>query len=130
MTAERLIPHLTMTLEGIFGTAVDVSATLIILFTIYGAILQNSGAGKFFVDFSFAVTGGKPDLRRAHGGAVLLPAGRALGLRRGHHGDARHRRLADDAEAWAIRRTTQAACWRRAVSAPSSRRPCWGPPPS
>lgn len=58
--SERLIPHLTITLEGIFGTAVDVSATLIILFTIYGAILQNSGAGKFFVDFSFAATGGKP----------------------------------------------------------------------
>lgn len=56
----RLIPHLTITLDGIFGTAVDVSATLIILFTIYGAILQGSGAGKFFVDFSFALTGGKP----------------------------------------------------------------------
>ena len=37
----------------------DVSATLIILFTIYGAILQASGAGKFFVDFSFALTGGR-----------------------------------------------------------------------
>ena len=58
--AERLIPHLTVTLEGIFGTAVDVSASLIVLFTIYGAILQASGAGKFFVDFSFAATGGKP----------------------------------------------------------------------
>jgi TRAP transporter 4TM/12TM fusion protein len=57
--ADRLIPHLTITLEGIFGTAVDVSATLIVLFTIYGAILQASGAGKFFVDFSFAATGGK-----------------------------------------------------------------------
>jgi TRAP transporter 4TM/12TM fusion protein len=56
----RLIPHLTITLEGIFGTAVDVSASLIVLFTIYGAILQASGAGKFFVDFSFALTGGKP----------------------------------------------------------------------
>ncbi len=58
--AERLVPHLTITLEGIFGTAVDVSASLIVLFTIYGAILQASGAGKFFVDFSFAATGGKP----------------------------------------------------------------------
>jgi len=57
--AERLIPHLTTTLEGVFGTAVDVSATLIILFTIYGAILSATGAGKFFVDFSFAATGGK-----------------------------------------------------------------------
>ena len=58
--ALRLIPHLTITLEGIFGTAVDVSASLIVLFTIYGSILQASGAGKFFVDFSFALTGGKP----------------------------------------------------------------------
>jgi TRAP transporter 4TM/12TM fusion protein len=56
---ERLVPHITITLEGIFGTAVDVSASLIVLFTIYGAILQASGAGKFFVDFSFSLTGGK-----------------------------------------------------------------------
>ena len=47
------------TLEGIFGTAVDVSSSLIILFTIYGAFLQQSGAGKFFLDFSFAAMGGK-----------------------------------------------------------------------
>ena len=57
---DRLIGHMYMTLEGIFGVAVDVSATLIILFTIYGAFLQFSGAGKFFLDFSFAVMGGKP----------------------------------------------------------------------
>jgi len=56
----RLVGHMYMTLEGIFGTAVDVSATLIILFTIYGAFLQFSGAGKFFLDFSFALLGGKP----------------------------------------------------------------------
>ncbi len=47
----RLVGHLFITLEGIFGVAVDVSATLIILFTIYGAFLQQSGAGKFFIDF-------------------------------------------------------------------------------
>jgi TRAP transporter 4TM/12TM fusion protein len=57
--SERLVPHLTITLEGIFGTAVDVSSTLIILFTIFGAVLQVTGAGKFFVDFSFALMGGK-----------------------------------------------------------------------
>jgi TRAP transporter 4TM/12TM fusion protein len=56
----RLVGHMYMTLEGIFGTAVDVSATLIILFTIYGAFLQYSGAGKFFLDFSFSLLGGKP----------------------------------------------------------------------
>jgi TRAP transporter 4TM/12TM fusion protein len=56
----RLVGHMYMTLEGIFGTAINVSSTLIILFTIYGAFLQFSGAGKFFIDFSFAAMGGKP----------------------------------------------------------------------
>ena len=65
----RLVGHMYMTLEGIFGTAVDVSATLIILFTIYGAFLQHSGAGKFFLDFSFALLGGKPT---SAGRAVVL----------------------------------------------------------
>src|SRR6478672_1444040 len=58
---DRLVGHLFITLEGIFGVAVDVSATLIILFTIYGAFLQQSGAGKFFIDFSLALMGGKPN---------------------------------------------------------------------
>jgi TRAP transporter 4TM/12TM fusion protein len=56
----RLVGHMYMTLEGIFGVPVDVSSSLIILFTIYGAFLQFSGAGKFFIDFSFAAMGGKP----------------------------------------------------------------------
>jgi TRAP transporter 4TM/12TM fusion protein len=56
----RLVGHMYMTLEGIYGTAVAVSSTLIILFTIYGAFLQYSGAGKFFIDFSFSLMGGKP----------------------------------------------------------------------
>jgi TRAP transporter 4TM/12TM fusion protein len=56
----RLIGHLYMTLEGIFGVAVDVSSSLIILFTIFGAFLQWSGAGKFYIDFSFSAMGGKP----------------------------------------------------------------------
>jgi TRAP transporter 4TM/12TM fusion protein len=56
----RLVGHMYMTLEGIFGTAISVSSTLIILFTIYGAFLQFSGAGKFYIDFSFSAMGGKP----------------------------------------------------------------------
>ena len=51
--------HMYMTLEGIFGVPIDVSSTFIILFTIYGAFLDVSGAGKFFIDFSFAALGGK-----------------------------------------------------------------------
>src|SRR5207245_2124135 len=65
----RLVGHLYMTLEGIFGVAVDVSSSLIILFTIYGAFLQFSGAGKFFIDFSFSAMGGKPT---SAGRAVVL----------------------------------------------------------
>jgi TRAP transporter 4TM/12TM fusion protein len=49
-----------MTLEGIFGVPVGVASSLIILFTIFGAFLQYSGAGKFYIDFSFAAMGGKP----------------------------------------------------------------------
>jgi TRAP transporter 4TM/12TM fusion protein len=57
---ERIVGHMYMTLEGIFGVPIDVSSTFIILFTIYGAFLEFSGAGKFFIDFSFAAMGGKP----------------------------------------------------------------------
>jgi TRAP transporter 4TM/12TM fusion protein len=65
----RLTGALYMTLEGIFGVAIDVSSTLIILFTIFGAFLQYSGAGKFFIDFSFAAMGGKPS---SAGRAVVM----------------------------------------------------------
>jgi TRAP transporter 4TM/12TM fusion protein len=56
----RLVGVMYMTLEGIFGAAVDVSSSLIILFTIFGAFLQYSQAGKFYIDFSFSAMGGKP----------------------------------------------------------------------
>src|SRR3954463_7465065 len=65
----RLVGHMYMTLEGIYGTAISVSSTLIILFTIYGAFLQFSGAGKFYIDFSFTAMGGKPT---SAGRAVVL----------------------------------------------------------
>ncbi len=57
---DRIVGHMYMTLEGIFGVPIDVSSTFIILFTIWGAFLEHSGAGKFFIDFSFAAMGGKP----------------------------------------------------------------------
>ena len=56
----RLVGHMYMTLEGIYGTAIAVSSTLIIQFTIFGAFLQYSGAGRFYIDFSFSAMGGKP----------------------------------------------------------------------
>ncbi len=56
---DRIIPHMYMGLEGIFGVPLDVSSSFIILFTIYGALLDASGAGKFFVDLSFSLMGRK-----------------------------------------------------------------------
>ena len=57
---ERIVGHMYMALEGIFGVPIVVAATFIILFTIYGAFLDKSGAGQFFIDFSFSAMGGKP----------------------------------------------------------------------
>ncbi|MBM4299433.1 MAG: TRAP transporter large permease subunit, partial [Deltaproteobacteria bacterium] len=57
---DRLVGHMYITLEGILGVPLDVAATFIILFTIYGAVLEFSKAGEFYVNFSLAATGGKP----------------------------------------------------------------------
>jgi TRAP transporter 4TM/12TM fusion protein len=56
-TIGRIIGKNYLTLEGVFGIPLDVAATFIILFTIYGAVLEYSGAGKFFLDWSFAALG-------------------------------------------------------------------------
>lgn len=51
---ERIVEQMYMGTEGLFGVPLDVAATYIVLFTIYGAVLDLSGAGKFFIDISFA----------------------------------------------------------------------------
>jgi TRAP transporter 4TM/12TM fusion protein len=53
----RVVGTLYMTLEGIMGVPLDVAATYIVLFTIYGAIVEHSGAGRFFVDWAMAAIG-------------------------------------------------------------------------
>jgi TRAP transporter 4TM/12TM fusion protein len=53
----RIVGTIYMTLEGIFGVPLDVAASYIILFSIYGAILGASGAGKFFLEWSMAAVG-------------------------------------------------------------------------
>jgi TRAP transporter 4TM/12TM fusion protein len=57
---ERIVGHMYMTLEGIFGVPIDVCSTIIIMFCIFGAFLSVSGAGKFYVDVAFAAMGRKP----------------------------------------------------------------------
>ena len=53
----RLVGTLYMTLEGIFGVPLGVASTYIVLFTIFGAMLQHSGAGQFFITWTMALFG-------------------------------------------------------------------------
>src|SRR5215217_4388154 len=55
---DRLVGQTFMGVEGIFGVPLDVAATYIVLFTIHGAVLESSGAGRYFIDVSFAAFGG------------------------------------------------------------------------
>lgn len=48
---------LYLTTEGIYGTAISVSATYIFLFILFGAVLQKSGMGEFFNDIALAIAG-------------------------------------------------------------------------
>jgi TRAP transporter 4TM/12TM fusion protein len=76
-SVERVIGSLYMTLEGILGVPLDVAATYIILFTVYGAVVEHSGAGRFFVDWAMSAIG-----RSRSGGApgrTVTLAGYLLG---------------------------------------------------
>ena len=71
---ERVVGTLYMTLEGILGVPLDVAATYIVLFTVYGAVVEHSGAGRFFVDWAMAATGG------TRGGAARAALSRWRGI--------------------------------------------------
>jgi len=53
----QIIEQLVFTTEGIYGTPLGVSATFIILFVLFGAFLEKSGGGEFFVDMAYALAG-------------------------------------------------------------------------
>lgn len=53
-TLERMVGHNVIGTAGIFGVPLRVAATYVILFTFYGAVLEFSGASRFFLDLSFA----------------------------------------------------------------------------
>ena len=120
----RLIGHMYMTLEGIYGVAVDVSSSLIILFTIFGAFLQYSGAGKFYIDFSFAAMGGKP----TGAGRTVVLASFLLG---GPSGSGVATTVTLGAVAYPMlakagyEKNAAGGCSPRAAWARSSRRRCW-----
>jgi TRAP transporter 4TM/12TM fusion protein len=71
----RLMGHNVISTAGVFGIPLDVAATYIVLFTIYGAVLEFSGASKFFLDVSFAAFGQS----RAGPGRTVTLAGFLLG---------------------------------------------------
>jgi len=54
---EVIVDQLYMTTEGIFGIPLGVSATYVILFVIFGAFLERSGGGQFFMELAMATTG-------------------------------------------------------------------------
>ena len=54
---EEMFDHLFFTTEGIFGTPMGVSSTFIYLFILFGAYLEATGLGKFFIDLANAIAG-------------------------------------------------------------------------
>lgn len=57
LSPEQLVGHLYYTTEGIFGIPLGVSSTFIFLFILFGAYLESTGLGKFFIDIANAIAG-------------------------------------------------------------------------
>ncbi len=54
---DRLASQMTLGAEGIYGIPLGVAATFIFVFVLFGAFLEVTGAGKFFIDLAYAATG-------------------------------------------------------------------------
>jgi TRAP transporter 4TM/12TM fusion protein len=54
---DRIVGHMYMTLEGIFGVPLSVSVSFVILFVVYGTFMDAAGAGNFWLDLSLATMG-------------------------------------------------------------------------
>ena len=57
LTVGQLVGHLYYTTEGIFGIPLGVSSTFIFLFILFGAYLESTGLGKFFIDLANSIAG-------------------------------------------------------------------------
>ena len=53
----RIVTYLTTDIYGIYGSTVKVSATYIVLFIIFGEVMNQCGMGRFFNDISNALAG-------------------------------------------------------------------------
>ena len=58
LTLMILLDQTFFTTEGIFGIPLNVAGSYVILFIIFGAFLEKSGAGQFFMNFANAIAGG------------------------------------------------------------------------
>ncbi|MDR2614167.1 MAG: TRAP transporter permease [Candidatus Accumulibacter sp.] len=53
----RIVNHMYLGTEGIFGTPLEVSSTFVFMFILFGAVLEKTGVGKFIIDISLALAG-------------------------------------------------------------------------
>jgi len=53
----RLVNHLYMTQEGIFGIPIGVSSSFVFVFVLFGTVLQRTGGAKYFIDIAFSLMG-------------------------------------------------------------------------
>ncbi|AKQ56771.1 TRAP transporter permease [Bordetella hinzii] len=54
---ERLMSHMWLTTEGVFGVALGVSVSYIFIFVLLGSLLDKCGAGNYMMQVSFALLG-------------------------------------------------------------------------
>ena len=53
----RIVNHMYLGTEGIFGTPLEVSSTFVFMFILFGAVLEKTGLGRFIIDLSLALAG-------------------------------------------------------------------------
>jgi len=53
----RFMGQMTMSTEGIYGIPLDVSATIVFLFVLFGAMLDRAGGGRYFVQLALSLMG-------------------------------------------------------------------------
>ena len=54
---EHMLDYIYLTDNGIWGVALGVAATYIVLFVIFGAFAEKAGVSEFFIDFSNSIAG-------------------------------------------------------------------------
>ena len=57
ITLKKFVSNITLSTEGIYGIPLGVSASIVYLFVLLGALLDKAGAGKFFTQLALAVLG-------------------------------------------------------------------------